>query len=54
MSSTIEYKDENLQMLTNEVESWKLELHKEKIALYAAKQDTIALEYKLNTIKSEK
>jgi hypothetical protein len=55
LSDTLREKSENIIMLDNEVDAWKLELHKEKIENYNYRQNISALEYKLEKIsKKEK
>jgi len=54
LKGSIESKKENNEMLSNEVEAWIMELHKQRIAHYNSEQNVSALEFKLQTIKSEK
>lgn len=54
LKDKLDSKSENIQMLTNEVEGWVLELHKERIAHYNSEQNVSALEFKLQSIKNEK
>jgi len=51
LRGTLQAKCENIEMLTNEVDAWKLELHKEKIEHYNSLQNVSALEFKLKKIK---
>jgi hypothetical protein len=44
-------KCENIEMLNNELDSWKLMLNKEKFELNNALQNISALEFKLKKIK---
>lgn len=54
LKEKIESKKENIEMLSNEVEAWIMELRKERTAHYNSEQNVSALEFKLQTIKSEK
>lgn len=53
LSGNLQAKCENIEMLTNEVDAWKLELHKEKIEHYNSLQNISALEFKLKKIKDQ-
>ena len=50
LKGTLAEKCENIDMCDNEKESWKIELHKEKIEHYNSLQNISALEYKLKKI----
>lgn len=53
LSGNLQAKSENIEMLDNEVDVWKLELHKEKIDHYNSLQNLSALEFKLKKIKEK-
>ena len=53
LKETILEKEENIQMLTNEVEAWMSDLYKERVALYNAEQNVSILESKLQSIKKD-
>ncbi len=51
LKQTLQEKDENIEMLANEVESWMSELYKERVLHYNAEQTVSALELKISSIK---
>ena len=51
LKQTLKEKDENIEMLANESETWMSELYKERIMHYNAEQNVSALEFKLSSIK---
>ena len=53
LKQTLEEKDENIEMLTNEVETWINDLYKERIAHYNAEQNISNLEIKLQSIRKD-
>ena len=54
LSDNLQAKCENIEMLTNEVDVWKLELHKEKIEHYNSMQNISALELSYKRLKKVK
>jgi len=51
---TIETKRELIEMLSEEVEAWNMELHRERIAHNNSKENVNALEFKVKTFRAEK
>ncbi len=54
MKQSIQQKNENILMLTEETEIWKNELRKEKLSHFNTQQTVEALEIKLQKLKAEK
>jgi len=54
LKQSIDSKKENIEMLSNEVEAWMLDLHKERVSHYNSQQNVSALEFKLQKMKNEK
>ncbi len=53
LTDNLHAKGETIEMLNNELDTWKLELHKEKIESYNSLQNISALEFKLKKIKEK-
>ncbi len=51
LKQTLKEKDENIEMLSNEVDTWMSDFMKENVLHKNAKCDVSALEFKLSTIK---
>jgi hypothetical protein len=53
LSVTLGEKCENIKMLDNELDNWKLELNREKIDHYNSRQNISALEFKIEKISNK-
>ena len=54
LKQLIEQKEENIMMLTEEVDTWKSEILKEREFHYNTQQTVTALEIKIQGIRNEK
>jgi chromosome segregation ATPase len=54
LKQSLTEKNENIEMITEEVQMWMYELYKERLSHYNTQQNVTALEVKIQTIQKER